>query len=901
MELKSIKAFCGRNVHSHYPVIEMTVDLGPYGTRKTSELPNFASALPACLPGLAAHTCSRGTPGGFLERVQEGTLLGHVIEHVALELQEVAGIPMAYGKTRRAERPGVYRIIFEYRARDAALAAGRAALVLVKDLLEGRHPDGKALGAEIARIAARTELGPSTASIARAAQARGIPVTRIGAESLIQLGHGRYRRFVRATVTDRTSCLGVDLAGDKAMTRQILGEAGLPVPYGLVASTAQEAVASAEEVGYPVVVKPRHGNQGRGVSVDLRNEGEVRCAFELACLHDGEGEVVVERFICGCNYRFLVIDGRVAAVAEKCLPAVTGDGRATIVELVERTNQDPLRGEGHEKPLTRIRIGPEALLALSKQGYTPGAVPEKDSVVYLREGANLSSGGTAHDVTPLAHPANLEVAVRAAGLLGLDVAGVDVVAQDVAHPLEESGGAIIEVNAAPGLRMHLYPSRGDPRPVGEAFVDYLFPPGSPSRIPICAITGTNGKTTVARMIAFGLQRTGKCVGMATTGGIFVGGRRVARGDTTGPLSARAVLADPAVEVAVLETARGGIIRGGLGFDWCDVAVVTNIARDHVGTDGIRDLDDLVHLKALVVEAVPRRGRAVLNADDARVLSMADRCHGEVLLFSARSDNLTVRRHLREGGRAISVSRGMITLAGPDGDFTIARARRMPVALDGRAPHNVANALAAAGALYGLGLAAADIGAALLEFGGQACVNQGRAEMRLVAGRRVLLDYGHNVPALRALLRVVKGFDARRVVGVIAAPGNRPSADIREFGALAASGFGRLIIKEDEDRRGREAGETAALLWKGARAAGLPADGVTVILNEEDAVRAALDMTGPGDLVVVLYEEYDRIERLLAQIEAQWQGGAGSERAARPQGSSHLPAKSHQRAAPYASP
>ena len=866
MELKSIKAFDGRNVHSHYPVVEMIVDLGPHAERMTSEFPGFDQELTACLPGLATHTCSRGTPGGFLERVREGTLLGHVMEHVALELQEMAGIAMVYGKTRRAEKPGVYRIIFEYRARAAALAAGQEAFNLVKGLVEGTRTDGAAVAAGLSRLAAVTELGPSTASIVQAARRRGIPVIRQSDDSLVQLGYGKYRRFVRATVTDRTPCLGTDLAGDKTAAKKILNEGGLPVPLGGAAATEEEAVGLASALGFPVVVKPRNGNQGKGVSLDLRSEADVRRAFAAATRHDKE--VVVEQFVRGRQYRFLVVNGKVEAVAERRPASVVGDGRSTIAALVEEVNRDPDRGEEHEKRLTKMKIDPEALLALSKQGYTPEAVPASGTVVLLRENANLSTGGTARDVTDEAHPYNREMVIRAVELLNLDVAGVDVVARDISRPMDEDGGAIIEVNAAPGLRMHLHPSEGQPRPVAEAVVDYLFPERTNARVPICAITGTNGKTTVTRLVGFGLGQQGKCVGMTTTEGVFVGGRQVAKGDTTGPRSARIVLSDPKVEVAVLETARGGILRGGLAFDWCDVAVVTNVAWDHVGLDGVDDLEDLVHIKSLLVEAVPEHGWAVLNADDPLVLGMADRCYGSVFLFSVKGDNLTLRRHVLGGGRAMFLKRGVLTLATPEGETPLLHYRRIPCTWNGKARYNIENAMAAAGALHCLGLSVEAIVNCLKEFGTVPAANQGRAEMRAVAGRKILVDYGHNTPALKALLPFIKALGARRTIGVITAPGDRPSDDLYGFGLTAARGFTRLVIREDEDKRGRQPGETAGLLWRGARDAGMPPESVSMVLSEKDAIRTAMEMCGPEDLVVVLYEKYEKLDRVLRELDAE---------------------------------
>lgn len=862
MQILHMAAFEGRNVHSHYPVVEMKVALGKYQETTTRGVPGFNDRLLGVLPSLREHYCSLGRPGGFVERLKEGTYLGHVLEHVVLELQTLAGMDVIYGKTRMTSEPGVYKVVFEYRAKQAGLLAGRLALELILGLIDGCPVDVDDVIAKLKRIAEETEPGPSTAAIIRAAERRGIPHFRVNEGSLVQLGYGCRQKRVQATITAATGCIAADIAGDKTLTKKILAEAGIPVPYGGVAANAEEALALAEEIGTPVVLKPYNGNQGKGVSLNLSSEAEIRAAFEVAWNY--ASRVIVEKYIRGRHYRILVVGDKVVAASERIPAYVTGDGTHSIRELIDLVNRDPMRGEGHEKPLTRIKVDPVVLLVLARQGLTLDYTPGMGEVVYLRENANLSTGGIAIDATDDLHPENIALARRVARVIGLDVAGVDVVVEDLGLPIVSTGGAVIEVNAAPGIRMHHYPSKGRPRDVAGAIVDMLFPPGAPSRIPLIAVTGTNGKTTTTRMVGHILATAGYRVGMTTTDGIYIGGECVFPGDTTGPRSARTVLHDPTVEAAVLETARGGIIWGGLAFDQCDVGVVTNVTEDHLGQDGVETLEDLADVKSLVVESVSDRGYAVLNADDPMAVAMTRRARCRVIYYTSGEDNLVVHKHLAEGGRAVLVKNGVLTLAQGHQETRLLPVKSIPVTLHGGAIHNIQNAAAAAAAAFALDIPADAIRPALRTFGNSIQQNPGRLNILTAGDFRVVLDYGHNPAGFEATIRAVRHLNPARLIGVVGLPGDRRDEAAEKLGAISGKAFDYCVIKEDHDLRGREPGQVAALMLKGALSTGADPDRFEIVLSETDAIKAAMDQARTGDIVVIFYEKLDQALRAVEE-------------------------------------
>ncbi len=764
----------GPHLYSHRPMVRIQVDLGDLEDWPTDRLPGFADALIAALPTLEGHGCCYGRPGGFLERLRDGTWMGHVVEHVALELQSLAGAATTRGKTRSVKgRPGVYNILFAYDDAETGLLAGRLAFQLVDALLPpdrrgveelDRLTSGTGELAGVSTVEAalpllrasrrRNGLGPSTQALVDAARRRGIPVTRLDDHSLIQLGWGARQRRLRASVTDRTGLVAAELAGDKDQAKALLAAVGCPVAPGVVARTAEEAVARARPLKRPVVVKPLDGNHGRGVTIGLQADAEIAAAFAAAAAHSRR--VVVEEQLPGHDHRVLVVDGRVVAVAERVPAHVVGDGERTIAALVEALNADPRRGEGHENLLTRIRLDDRAAQeTLARQGLTADSVPAEGQRVFLRMTANLSSGGVAIDRTDEIHPDNAAIARRAALAVGLDVAGIDLLAPDISRSIRETGGGVVEVNAAPGLRMHLAPSDGRPRDVAEPIVGMMFPRGARARIPVLAVTGTNGKSTVGRMVAHILRHDGRTVGLTNTSGVYINDECLMAGDASGPRSARMLLRDPTVEAAVLECARGGILREGLAFDRCDVGAVLNVQPDHLGLKGIETLDDLAAVKSVVVEAVSRRGVSVLNADDPLTLRMARHAGGRVCWLSMRGGDAApgfLLKHISEGGLAVLYDplSGDIRLYDGGVDRRVCNARAIPATLGGAALFNVQNALAATAMTYGAGVDPAAIASALSGFASSYEQNPGRMNIHDGHGFRVILDYAHNPDALRAL-------------------------------------------------------------------------------------------------------------------------------------------------------
>jgi cyanophycin synthetase len=848
----------------------MKLHLGELDGRESNSIPDFNDRLRALLPGLEAHQCSRGRAGGFIERLIEGTYFGHVVEHVALELTELAGIPVTHGKTRAAGEPGCYHVIIEYKAEEGTKHLLRTAVELVETVVRGDEFPLEERIKVAKRIVAQTELGPSTKAIVEAAERRGIPWRRVGGESLVQLGYGKHRKMVKAAMSSQTSAIAVDLASDKEMTKVLLREAGIPVPRGVIVSSEEEAVWALREVGAPVAVKPFDGCQGKGISLNLTSAQQVVAAFQIA--HQCSPKVIVEEQLTGRDYRVLVVNGEMVAASERIPAHIVGDGTHTIAELIEIVNEDPHRGDGHEKSLTRLILDQSMTAFLQKRGLTPKYRPPANEIVYLRECANLSTGGTARDVTAEVHPQVRAMCERAARVIGLDICGIDLILHDISEPVHHSDG-IVEVNAAPGLRMHLTPSEGAARDVGGAIVEMLFPSEAESpngRIPLISITGTNGKTTITRMIGHVFASIGQVVGMTTTDGINIGGQMAAKGDTTGPWSARVVLSDPSVEVAVLETARGGITRSGLGYDWSDISVISNIRLDHIGQDGIEDLDDLLFVKSLVAERVREGGTLVLNADDERLAQLMDdervnRLPKEIVFFSMHPLHVTIRRHLDAGGVAFLCKKGWIVEVRDGVEQRIIRAADIPATLGGNASFNVANALAAVAACRAHGLLPEIIAEALKSFhGGEQ--NPGRAGLYEAAGGYVLVDYGHNPDAFEAVCRMTSKWSGRRVTGIIGVPGDRDDAVIATAGRSAARGFHRLFIKEDRDLRGRRVGEVAEILCRAAREE-VPSREYRIIYDEAEALREALREMSPGEMVVIFYEKLEPILGVLHEFEA----------------------------------
>ena len=871
MKIAGIRTITGPNVYSHKPVILMKLDLEDLTEVESYEVEGFTGRLVALLPGLREHVCAKGEPGGFIERLEEGTYFGHIIEHVALELTELAGVAVYHGKTRLAGRPGLYHVIVEYKAEEATRYLLRVAVELVEALRKGQPFSLENPIEEARRTAAKSEYGPSTRAILEAAARRNIPYFGLGGGSLVQLGYGKHRQLIQAAMSGRTSAIAVDIACDKELTKRLLREASIPVPYGVVVESEAEALEVMRDMNVPLAVKPYDGCQGKGVSLNLSSAAQVQNAFRLAQQYSRQ--VLIEEMLRGRDYRVLVVGGRMVAASERLPAHVVGDGRKTIAELIELVNQDPLRGDGHENSLTRIVVDEALKETLSKYDLRLHCVPLAGQTIYLRECANLSTGGTAKDMTDRVHPDVAAVCERAARVIGLDICGIDLIADDITQPLG-TGDGVVEINAAPGLRMHVAPSEGQRREVGDAIVEMLYPESRPSRIPIISITGTNGKTTITRMIARAIADSGKAVGMTTTDGIFLydrlNDRRLAEGDTTGPVSARMILSDPAVEVAVLETARGGLVRSGLAYDWSDISIISNIRADHLGQDGIETLDDLLHIKSLLAERVREGGTLILNADDERLATLADsprvnRVKTSLVYFSMHPHHVLIKRHLDAGGTAYVLNRGWVVEAQGNSRSRLLRAADIPITLGGAADFQIANTLAAVAACRAYGLSREEIAETLTRF--NSCEhNSGRANLYRVAGGYVLVDYGHNPDAFAAVCKMASRWVGRRVTGVIAVPGDRNNTVAEEAAAAAARGFQRLIIKEDRDLRGRQQGEVAELLCRTARQVKEGLD-CRIVLEEADAVREAVSTIEPEEIIVVFYEKLATVLSVLGEFGA----------------------------------
>lgn len=872
MKLLEMRAYDGCSIYSYHPVIKLVVDLEEFAEIATDSLDSFIVFLLELLPSLFEHGCCFGQPGGFVERLKEGTYLGHVIEHVALELQCLSGSSVKFGKTRESEQPGIYNVVFGYNCKPVGIRAGQIAFDLVNSLAWRKQFDlGQGLK-ELEQLTREYSLGPSTNSIIRKAKERGVPFFRLNDYSLIQLGYGCNQKRIQATITGYTSCIGVDIAGDKNLTKKLLAEIGIPVPDGGVVCTEEAALELAKEVGFPLVVKPCDGNQGKGVALDLNSEKEVLSAFAIA--NNYSPRIIVEKYIQGKHYRVLVVGDRVVAVSERIPAHVVGTGENTVKELIELENQSPDRGEDHEKPLTKIKIDPVVLMVLARQNLTLKYIPQAGEVVFLRENANLSTGGSAIDATDSIHPYNSELAFRIAKQIGLDIAGIDLVAQDIGSPVKEGTGAVIEVNAAPGIRMHHYPISGKPRDAAGAIIDYLYPPGSPSRIPLIAVSGTNGKTTTVRLLSYILNLAGHRVGMAGTGGVFIDGKCLLEGDATGSSSAKMVLKNTEVTAAVLETARGGLIRSGLAFDYCDIAVITNISPDHLGQDGVESLDDLVFIKALILERTKRDGYCILNADNKYVLKMTKRSRGQICFFSTEGDNLVVRHHLGVGGRAVFIKDETIIYAEGNKTVSLLKIRDIPITMGGRAKHNLENALAAIAAALCLQLKPEIILRGVTQFKPDFEHNPGRLNLIESGGVKILIDYGHNIAGYEAVLNYVRQLNPTRLLGVIGVPGDRRDEDIQQVGFAAGKRIDYLFIKEDQDPRGRSSGEVAQILFRGAQQAGKTEREMETILNEGQAITAALNKARKGELVVIFYENFELVKRIIAQYRGEKFKGQG---------------------------
>ena len=816
MEILEIKVLRGPNYWSirRAKLIQMKLDLEEMEQKPTNQVPGFRERLEKLLPTLYEHRCSEGEPGGFFHRVEEGTWMGHVIEHIALEIQTLAGMDTGFGRTRSTgEKEGVYYVIFDYIEEDAGVYAARASVKIVQALVNGETYDLDADIQHMREIREETRLGPSTGCIVDEAAKRGIPFIRLNKQSLVQLGYGVHQKRIRATIASTTSNIAVDIAGDKEETKLLLDAAQIPVPKGTVIRTEEGLKDAIDRLGYPLVIKPIDGNHGKGNTTNITNYEQALKAFAAA--KEYNRSLIAEKFITGYDFRALVINYKFVCAALRTPASVTGDGEHTIQWLIDETNKDPRRGYGHEKVLTQITIDQFTQKMLDDHGYTLETIPQKNELVLLKPTANLSTGGTSTDVTDEVHPANIFMFERIARIIGLDICGIDVMANDLQTPVSENGGAILEVNAAPGFRMHLEPAKGLARNVAEPVIDMLFPKGSAGRIPIIAITGTNGKTTTTRITAHIAKSAGKKVGYTTSDGVYIQNQMMMKGDCTGPVSSQFVLKDPTVDFAVLECARGGILKAGLAFQNCDVAIVTNVAADHIGLGGINNIEQMAKVKSVVPETVFPHGYAVLNADDDLVYKMAKELDCNIALFSMDEDNPRLKKHCEKGGLAAVFENGYISIKKGTWKIRVMAVKDIPITFEGKALHNIQNCLPSVLATYLFrDITIEDIRSALSSFLPSSAQTPGRLNFFHFKNFSVLADFAHNPHGLKLLCDFVSKLGYPKNIGLISGTGDRRDEDIRELGEISAGYFDEIIIRCDKNLRGRTAQEIIDLLKQG---------------------------------------------------------------------------------------
>ena len=825
----------------------MVLDLEEMEQRPTNTITGFLDRLKAMFPTMYEHRCSVGEPGGFFQRVEEGTWMGHVIEHIALEIQTLAGMDVGFGRTRGYGEEGVYNVVFDYIEEKVGRYAAKASVKIAEALTAGQTYDLAADIQEMRELREAERLGPSTGSIIEEAEARGIPWIRLNRYSLCQLGYGANQKRIQATVTSQTSSIAVELACDKEDTKFLLEQAEVPIPKGQIIRTEEGLKEAVAYVKYPLVVKPISGNHGRGITTNILNWEDARVAFEAA--KRVSRSVIVEKYVEGDDYRLLVINYKMVAAAKRTAAHVVGDGKSTIRQLIDVVNADPRRGYGHEKVLTQIDVNDLTMGILEGLGLTLESVPPEGEFIKLKDTANLSTGGTAEDVTDIVHPYNVFMVERIAKIIGLDICGVDIMTTNIGQPLPDTGGAVLEVNAGPGFRMHLSPAEGLPRNVAGSVIDMLYPPGSTARIPIVAVTGTNGKTTTTRLIAHMVKMKGYKVGYTTSDGVYIQNRLLMAGDCTGPASTEFVLKDPTVDFAVLECARGGLLRAGLGFKNCDVGIVTNVAADHLGLKGIHTIEQLAKVKGVVPETVLPDGYAILNADDELVYGMRRALTCNVALFSMDEKNPNIRRHARRGGLYALYENGFITICRGEWKMRITKAVNVPLTFDGRAAFMIQNVLPAVLAGFVRGFAIEDIKVAIESFIPSPSQTPGRLNLFTFKDFQVMLDYAHNAAGLRALQKLVEKMEGKPKVGIVAGIGDRRVEDNNEIGRVAAMMFDEIIIRQDKHLRGRTAEELIAMVDDGIKSVA-PDKPVTIIPSEKEAIIHAMKNAKKGSLIVL---------------------------------------------------
>ena len=850
MKILKIQALRGPNIWSirRKKLIQMRLDLEEMEEFPTNKIEGFRERLEIMFPTMIDHRCSEGCRGGFFMRIEQGTWMGHVIEHIALEIQTLAGMDTGFGRTRETKTPGIYNVVFSYTEENVGLFAAESAVAIAEALIKGTAYDLDSDLQKMREIREKVRLGPSTGSIVEEAVNRDIPWIRLGTNSLVQLGYGINQMRFQATITCKTSSIAVDMACNKELTKKMLDMASIPVAGGDICVDEEDLAKTIDKIGYPIVLKPLDGNHGKGASINVTNWEDA--VSGLAFAKNYSHRIIVEKFITGFDFRILVIDNKLVAAAKRVPAHVVGDDLHTIRELIDTTNLDPRRGYGHENVLTQIDVDRDTEDLLEKMHYTLETIPNKGEIVYLKSTANLSTGGTSVDVTDMMHPENIFLAERISRVIGLDICGVDIMAKNLTQPLKENGGVILEVNAAPGFRMHLAPSEGLPRNVASPVIDMLYPPGKNCRIPIIAVTGTNGKTTTTRLLAHIVKNNGFKVGFTTSDGIYIQNHMMEKGDTTGPLSAEYILRDPTVEFAVLETARGGILRSGLGFSRCDIGIITNIQEDHLGLNDIHTLDDLARVKSTVVKSIKKDGWAILNAEDEQCIKIGDELDCNVAYFSMSEDNPLIKKLCAEGKTVAVYENGFITIKKGEWKIRIERATHVPLTLGGKAKFMIANVLAATLASYLWGFKTEDISLSLQTFIPSAAQTPGRMNIFEFKKFKVLIDFAHNASGYRGVEEFLHSVDATKKIGIIAGVGDRRDEDIKECASIASRMFDHIIIRQEKHLRGRTEEDIIGLILEGIKSSGKDVT-YEIIPKETEAIRHAIDSAEEGSFITAL--------------------------------------------------
>jgi len=867
MKIEKIQVLRGPNIWSitRKKLIQMRLDLEETEHFPTNKIEGFRERIEQLLPSLISHRCSEGCVGGFFKRVEMGTWMGHVIEHIALEIQTLAGMEVGFGRTRETKTPGVYNVVFNYKEEQAGIFAAEEAVKIAECLMSAEEYDIEKCIHNLKELRERERLGPSTGSIVEEAVSRRIPWIRLGKNSLVQLGYGINQQRFQATITGNTSSIAVDIACNKELTKKMLEDAAIPVPSGSLVVDEEGLDYAIKKIGYPIVIKPLDGNHGKGASINVNDYETAVIGLEYAQKYSRK--VIVEKYITGFDFRVLVINHKMVAAARRVPAHVVGDGELNLQELIDKENTDSRRGYGHENVLTEIDVDKDTNELLEKLNYTLETIPQKGEIVYLKSTANLSTGGTSIDVTDMIHPENVQMAERVSRIIGLDVCGIDIMAENLTQPLKESGGAILEVNAAPGFRMHLAPSEGLPRNVAAPVVDMLYPQGKEFRIPIIAVTGTNGKTTTTRLLAHIVKNNGKRVGFTTSDGIYIQNTLLQKGDTTGPMSAEFILKDPTVEFAVLETARGGILRSGLGFGTCDIGVLTNIKEDHLGISDIHNLKDLTRVKRVVLDSVKKDGWCILNADDEYSMRLADDLRSKVALFSLDENNPHIKRFAKDGRITCVYEDGFVTIKKGEWKIRIERVKNIPITMEGKAKFMIANVLAASLAAYVYGFEIPNIALALTTFIPSAQLTPGRLNIFKFKNFKVMIDFAHNPASYEAIEDYLKNIESNKKIGIISGVGDRRDGDIRECGKIAARMFDHIIIRNEKHLRGRLEDEINGLIIEGIQSIDKSVS-YECIPKEIDALKHAMSLAEEGTFITALSDVINNAIELVQEYQTK---------------------------------